>query len=106
MAISIITRSCSPGVNRLEPLLPSLHRSDFRIDTNEIETHYDLTITAASVFNAKRDGCTTKAGAAASRAYQFRVNHYNKHYRVPEKRLHPILRLSSAADGIQKAERL
>jgi len=72
------------------PANPEVHRSDIRIATNGIETHYDLMITAASVFNAKHDGCATNAGTAASWAYQFKEKHYNTHYHVPEKRFYPI----------------
>jgi len=72
------------------PVNPEAHRSDICVTTNGVDTHYDLVITAASVFNARHDGCATKAGTAASSAYNNKVNHYNRHYYVPEKRLHPI----------------
>ena len=72
------------------PVNPEAHRSDICVTTNGVDTHYDLVITAASVFNASHDGCATKAGTAASSAYNYKVNHYNRHYYVPEKRLHPI----------------
>ena len=72
MAQSIITRENSVqesiGWNGRHPVPsdPEVHRSDLRITTNGIETHYDIVITAASVFNAKHDGCDTNAGTAAS----------------------------------------
>ena len=72
------------------PVNPEAHRSDIRVTTNGVDTHYDLIITAASIYNTAHDGCVTKAGVAASWAYNYKVNRYNRHYYVPEKRLHPI----------------
>ena len=68
------------------------HRSDICVTTNGVDTHYDLVITAASVHNMQdmMDVCATKAGATASSAYNYKVNPYNRHYYVPEKRLHPL----------------
>jgi len=39
------------------PADPEEHRSDIRITTNKIQTHYDIITTAASVYNAKLDCC-------------------------------------------------
>jgi len=36
-------------------MIQVVHKSDVRITTNGIHTHYDLIIPSASVFNAKRD---------------------------------------------------
>jgi hypothetical protein len=96
MAGSTITRENavleSIGWNHRHPVPDDsvVHRSDVCITTNGVQTHYDLIIPSASVYNAKHDGCATKAGTAASWAYQFKVDHYDRHYHVPEKRLHPI----------------
>ena len=96
MAKSTVTREAvveqSIGWNRRlpVPVNPEAHRSDNRVTTNGVDTHYDLIITAASIYNAAHDGCATRAGVAASWAYNYKVNRYNRHYYVPEKRLHPI----------------
>ena len=81
MAGSTITREAavqeSIGWNRRHPVPddPEERMSDLSITTNEIETYLDI-IPYASVFNAKYDGCATKAGTAASWAYQFKVDRH------------------------------
>jgi len=65
-------------------------RSDICVTTNGVDDHWDLVITRPNVHSHHYAGCATKAGVAASKAFNDKINHYNRLYTVPENSLHPI----------------
>jgi len=68
-----------------------LHRSDIKVTTAEIDTHYDLVITTPQVYGtAALAGCSSIPGVAAKAKYNQKLKFYNDRYTFPERRLVPI----------------
>jgi hypothetical protein len=66
------------------------HRSDIRVTTAGVDTHYDLVITTPQPCGVAHPLCTSCPGDAAKRAFNEKMAFYRRFYDFPDRRLVPI----------------